>query len=59
VDEMMTYTAAGTGDDVRAYLEEFHTLTDADEIMTVHQGRCVDDRLASLEITAGALHLAL
>jgi luciferase family oxidoreductase group 1 len=59
VDEMMTYTAAGTGDDVRAYLEEFHTLTEADEIMTVHQGRCVDDRLASLEITAGALHLAL
>ena len=37
VDEMMTFTACGTPDDVRAYLEEFQRFTGADEFMTVHQ----------------------
>jgi luciferase family oxidoreductase group 1 len=57
VDEMMTYTACGTPDDVRAYLEDFQRFTGADELMTVHQGGVVDDRILSLTLTAKAMDL--
>ena len=57
VDEMMTYTACGAPGDVRAYLEEFQRFTAADELMTVHQGGVVDDRILSLTLTAQAMDL--
>jgi putative transposase len=57
VDEMMTYTACGTPDDVRAYLEDFQRFTAADELMTVHQGGVVDDRILSLTLTAKVMDL--
>ena len=52
VDEMMTYTACGTPGDVRAYLHAFVEDTGIDEVMTVHQGAGMGDRLRSLELTA-------
>ncbi|MGN6814942.1 MAG: LLM class flavin-dependent oxidoreductase [Solirubrobacterales bacterium] len=55
VDEMLAYTAAGTPDEVAAYLEKFATETDADELMTVHYSDSVPNRLRSVELLAGAL----
>jgi luciferase family oxidoreductase group 1 len=57
VDEMMTYTACGIPEDVRAYLEDFQRLTGAEELMTVHQGGVVDDRILSLTLTAKVMDL--
>jgi luciferase family oxidoreductase group 1 len=50
VDEMLTYTAAGRPDHVRAELERFRAHADADEVMVVHQGDSVASRLRSLEL---------
>lgn len=55
VDEMMTYSAVGTGDDVRKYLEDFAARVDADELITVHQVPRIEQRLASVTILAEAL----
>jgi luciferase family oxidoreductase group 1 len=52
VDQMLTYTAAGTPDAVKAYLEEFRAHADADELMVAHQGDTTAARLRSLEIVA-------
>ncbi len=52
VDQMLTYTAAGTPDVVKAYLEEFRAHADADELMIAHQGDSTAARLRSLEIVA-------
>jgi luciferase family oxidoreductase group 1 len=53
VDEMLTYTAAGTPEEVRDSLDAFLRLTDADELITVHPAPTVDDRLRSLSLLAG------
>ena len=45
----------GTAKVARAYLEDFRAFTGADELMTVHQGRVVDDRITSLTLTAEAM----
>jgi luciferase family oxidoreductase group 1 len=58
VDEMMTYSAVGRPDAVRAYLEEFRRHADADELMTVHHADAVEGRVRSLELTAQAMGLA-
>jgi len=55
VDEMLTYTAVGTADAVRRYLDAFRDDVGADELMTVHQAEGVEGRLRSLELVAGAL----
>jgi len=57
VSAMATYTAVGTEADVGEYLEEFARHADADELITVHPGPTVEERLRSLEIAArvGAL----
>jgi luciferase family oxidoreductase group 1 len=55
VDQMLTYTAAGTPDAVKAYLDEFRAHADADELMLAHQGDTAAARLRSLELTAGAV----
>jgi len=52
VDHMMTYTAMGTPEQVKAYLEEFREIADADELMVVHQGKNLEFRLRSLELLA-------
>jgi alkanesulfonate monooxygenase SsuD/methylene tetrahydromethanopterin reductase-like flavin-dependent oxidoreductase (luciferase family) len=48
VDEMLTYMAAGTPAEVRAYLGGFVELTHADELITVHPARTPDERLTSV-----------
>jgi luciferase family oxidoreductase group 1 len=58
VDEMLTYTAAGTPGEVRGFLEEFLRLTDADELITVHPAPDADDRLRSLTLLAEAMEPA-
>jgi luciferase family oxidoreductase group 1 len=52
VDQMMKYTAVGTPDNVRQYLEDFARGVDADELMIVFQGSTVDVRVHALELTA-------
>ena len=48
IDEMLTYTAAGTPDEVRGYLDDLLKFTGADELMTVHPAPTADDRLRSV-----------
>ena len=55
VDQMLTYAAVGTPDDVRDYLEGFRKLADADELIVAHQAPTVADRLRSVELLAQAM----
>jgi len=57
VDQMFTYTALGTMDQVREYVDGFQQHTQADEIMTVHQAVSAEFRLRSLELLAQAVDL--
>jgi luciferase family oxidoreductase group 1 len=57
VDEMMTYSAVGTGTDAAAYLADFQQKTGADELITVHYADSVDNRIRSVELLAEAAHL--
>ncbi|MDO8732608.1 MAG: hypothetical protein Q7L55_08570 [Actinomycetota bacterium] len=57
LDQMFTYTALGTTDQVRAYVEGFQQHTGADEIMTVRQAVSAEFRSRSLELLAQALEL--
>ncbi|CAB4773627.1 unannotated protein [freshwater metagenome] len=58
INEMMTYSVAGVADQVVAWLDDFHTHTQADEIMTVHAAGNVANRLRSVELLAAAAELA-
>jgi luciferase family oxidoreductase group 1 len=58
VDQMLTYTALGTPDDVRDYLEGFRKLADADELIVAHQSPTVEARLRSVELLAEAMRPA-
>jgi luciferase family oxidoreductase group 1 len=49
---MMRYTAVGTPDMVKQYLDQFATHAAADELIVVHAGPTVDDRLRSLDLLA-------
>src|SRR5690625_3769626 len=53
IAEMLTYSAVGTPQEVGEYLEGFAKRTGADELITAHQGPGVDNRLKSVELTAG------
>jgi luciferase family oxidoreductase group 1 len=55
VDEMLTYTATGTPEDVAAYLEDFRDRTGADELMTVHYASTAANRVRSVELLAGTV----
>ncbi len=55
VDHMLTYTAAGTAREVSAYLDDFVRLTEADELITVHQVPTSEGRLRSVTLLAEAL----
>ncbi|MEV3935842.1 LLM class flavin-dependent oxidoreductase [Glycomyces sp. NPDC049804] len=52
---MTKYTATGTAEDVRAYLEDFAAKVRADELITAHYAQEVPDRIRSVELTAKAL----
>jgi hypothetical protein len=49
---MMRYTAAGTPETVRGFLDNFAASVDADELIIAHQSPLIADRLRSVELTA-------
>jgi luciferase family oxidoreductase group 1 len=55
VDEMLTYAAVGTPDEVREYLDSFRARTGADELIVTHQAPRIEDRLASVALLAEAM----
>jgi luciferase family oxidoreductase group 1 len=55
VDEMLTYTAAGTQRQVHDYLDGFLEHTDADELMVTHQAPTIDARLRSVALLGEAM----
>src|SRR6476661_1941192 len=55
VDQMLTYAAVGTPDEVGDYLDGFRKLADADELIVAHQAPTVADRLRSVELLAEAV----
>ncbi|MBK1783419.1 LLM class flavin-dependent oxidoreductase [Prauserella cavernicola] len=52
---MTQYTAAGTPEEVRAYLDDFAATAQADELILAHHAAAIDDRVRSVELTAGAM----
>ncbi|WP_291381257.1 LLM class flavin-dependent oxidoreductase [Demequina sp.] len=52
IAQMATYTAVGTPEEVREYLEAFALEARADELITVHGALDADDREQSLRLTA-------
>jgi putative transposase len=52
IAQMARYTAVGTPDEVREYLEAFAAEARADELITVHGALSVDDRERSLRLAA-------
>jgi luciferase family oxidoreductase group 1 len=55
VDEMLTYAAVGTPQDVRSYLEEFASQTAADELIAAHQAPTIEARLQSVSLLGEAM----
>src|ERR1700759_585646 len=55
VDEMLTYTAAGTQREVHDYLDVFREHTEADELMVTHQAPTIDARLRSVALLGEAM----
>ncbi|MEF2976668.1 LLM class flavin-dependent oxidoreductase [Subtercola sp. YIM 133946] len=55
---MMKYSAAGTPTEVAAFLTDFASAADADEVIVAHQSPQIAERLRSVELTADALSLA-
>jgi luciferase family oxidoreductase group 1 len=58
INEMMTYSVAGTPEQCIAWLDDFQAHTGADELMTVHAAGSVEHRLRSVELLAEAAGLA-
>ena len=52
IAQMMHYTAAGTADLVKRYLDNFAEAADVDELMTVHPSPTVTERLHSIDLLA-------
>ena len=52
---MTRYTAVGTPDEVRAYLEDLAAATHADELILAHHAQNLDDRVRSIELTGAAM----
>ncbi len=52
VASMMRYTASGTPDTVKTYLDDFQQHANADELIVVPASRSVENRLQSLELLA-------
>jgi luciferase family oxidoreductase group 1 len=58
IQQMATYSAVGTPDEVADYLLRFAEHAGADELMVAHQSPSTPARLASVELLAGSLQLA-
>jgi luciferase family oxidoreductase group 1 len=58
VDQMLTYTAAGTPSEVSGYLDGLLRRTGADELITVHQAPTIEGRLRSVTLLAQAMQPA-
>jgi luciferase family oxidoreductase group 1 len=52
LNQMLTYAAVGTAQEVHAYVADFARHADADELMAVHPSPSLDARLRSIEILA-------
>jgi luciferase family oxidoreductase group 1 len=52
---MTKYTAAGTPEEVRAYLENFAASCGADEVIVAHYASEIEDRVRSVELTGEAI----
>ena len=52
IEQMLHYTAVGTPEEVRSYVEAFAEHAQADELITVHQSASTEDRLRSVELLA-------
>lgn len=57
VAQMMTYSAVGTPERAAAYLDDFAAHADADELITAHASRSLEERLRSVELLAEAAGL--
>jgi len=55
VDQILTFTAMGSTEDVRNYLDAFAERTLADELITAHHAPDVEARLRSVELLAEAM----
>jgi len=58
VDEMLTYSAVGTGEEAAAYIADFQRKTGVQELITVHYADSVANRVRSVEILAQAAGLS-
>lgn len=54
IQQMMTYTAVGTGDQAREYLLDFAERTKADELIVTHPGSTAEKRIRSAVLLAEA-----
>ncbi len=57
VAQMVKYSAVGTPEVVREYLDEFARHADADELIVAHQSTGTEQRLRSVELVAEAVGL--
>ncbi|MGA7758062.1 MAG: LLM class flavin-dependent oxidoreductase [Ilumatobacteraceae bacterium] len=55
IAQMMHYSAVGTPDRVKAYLDEFAERAGVDELITAHASPTIDDRLRSVDLLADAM----
>ncbi len=55
IEQMVVYSAVGTPNDVRDYLEAFAKHADADELIVALQSPATDARLRSAELVAGEM----
>jgi luciferase family oxidoreductase group 1 len=55
VDQMLTHTATGTGDQVRRHVERFLEQTGVDELITAHPASNPADRIHSVQLLAEAM----
>jgi luciferase family oxidoreductase group 1 len=54
IAQMMHFSAVGTPDHVKAYLDEFAMLAGADELITAHSSPAIQQRLRSVDLLADA-----
>ncbi len=59
VDEMLTFTAVGAGDEIRRYVDAFAERTGADELITAHYAPDIGERLRSVTLLAEAVEAAV
>jgi luciferase family oxidoreductase group 1 len=53
LDQMLTYSAVGTPDEVRAYVAKFVEHARADELIVIHPAQTLEGRLRSMDLLSG------